>query len=400
MKTQSKIDLIAEFFITKDNTFNLDEAIKLSGKFAGICYDKEGFAHLVNEPDEKTMRRVDMTINNGHHSVYDHIYIKFNLQNIPKALAMVLNNEKQYTTSEKSARYTPVIRNENSLISETEEKLYNKWLEIFISKIKDVYGEIYPDSKIKKLAQENARYLVSVFMPTQMIYTTSLRQINYIASWMLKYIKNINEQSTDFEKKLASSMQDFIEKLKAINVLEPALMKNEKNRQISLFKENLEQVELYFGDVYSTTYKGTLAQLAQAQRHRTLDYRMEFLTNKEYFIPPIIANDQVLVNEWLHDMNLVRNYTPQGELVRINERGTYENFILKCEERLCSAAQLEIMIQTRETLLKYKDALFEKDSHLAEDIQNYTHGARCTFPGFKCTENCHFTEGKKLTRRI
>lgn len=400
MKNQSKIDLVAEFFIKKDDTFDLDEAIKLSGKFAGICYDKEGFAHLVNEPEEKTMRRVDMTINNGHHSVYDHIYIKFDLQNIPKALAMVLNNEKQYTTSEKSARYTPLIRKENSLISETEERLYNKWLEIFQLKIKDAYGNFYPDSKIKKLAQENARYLVSVFMPTQMIYTTSLRQINYIASWMIKYIKNTNEFSEEYEKKLAKSMKDFIEELERINVLEPALMRNEKNRSLSLFGNNLDKVEIHFGDVYSTTYKGSLAQLAQAQRHRTLDYRMEFLKEKEYFIPPIIADDKHLVDLWLHDMNLVKDVTPQGELVKISERGTYENFILKCEERLCSAAQLEIMKQTKETLLKYKEALEKKESYLAEDIKNYCHGARCTFPEFICTENCHFIEGKKLTRRI
>ena len=79
-----------------------EEAIKLGGKIAGICYDKEGFEHLDSEPEEKTMRRVNMTLNNGHHSVYDHINISFNIQNIPKILAMILNNEKIYNKSEKS----------------------------------------------------------------------------------------------------------------------------------------------------------------------------------------------------------------------------------------------------------------------------------------------------------
>ena len=116
-------------YLTEKGTFDKESALNLSGKIAGVCYDKEGFSHLENEPVEKTNRRIDMTLNNGHHSVYDHINISFNLQNIPKILAMVLNNEHQYTTSEKSARYTPVERKDGSVITETEEVLYNKWIE-------------------------------------------------------------------------------------------------------------------------------------------------------------------------------------------------------------------------------------------------------------------------------
>ncbi|MEG2283364.1 MAG: hypothetical protein RSB99_01910, partial [Bacilli bacterium] len=139
---------------------------------------------------------------------------------------------------------------------------------------------------------------------------------------------------------------------------------------------------------------------AQAHRHRTLDYQMELLENKEYFIPPIIANDQMLVDEWLGDMYQVRSINPQGELVQINEVGKYDDFILKCKERLCSAAQLEIMLQTRETLLKYKKALEESNNPLLQDIENYSHGARCTFPDFTCTSDCKFPQGKILTRKI
>ena len=372
-QTKIKVGILPNQFLKSDGTFDKDEAIKLSGKIAGVCYDKEGFAHLENEPEEKTMRRVDMTLNNGHHSVYDHILINFNLQNLPKILAMVLNNEHQYTTSEKSARYTPVVRKEGSIITEDEETLYNKWIDIFKIKIKSQYGNIYNDAKIQKLAQENARYLVTVFMPTQMIYSTSLRQINYIASWMQNYIEN---------------------------VLEEGLLKNEKYRSLSLFGKDLDKKEEHFGDVYSTLYKGSFAQLAQAHRHRTLDYQMEMLNEKEYFVPPIIADDQMLVDEWLGDMQIVRGVNPQGELAKISEVGKYEDFILKCKERLCTAAQLEIMLQTRETLLKYKKALEKSNSPLAKDIEKYSHGARCTFPDFNCSSDCKFGEGKTLVRKI
>ena len=394
-----KIGILPNQFLNSNGTFNKKEAIKLSGKIAGVCYDKEGFSHLENEPEEKTIKRVNLTLNNGHHSVYDHININFNLENIPKILAMVLNNEHQYTTSEKSARYTPVVRQDNSIITETEEKLYNKWIEIFKIKIKNKYGNIFNDSKIQKLAQENARYLVTVFMPTQMIYTTSLRQINYIASWMKNYINNI-DKTNEFQLKLSNYMKDFILELDRLNVLEPALMNNEKYRKLSLFGNNLNQKKEYFGDIYLTVYKGTFAQLAQAHRHRTIDYQMEFIPEKQYYIPPILLDDKNLVIEWLSDIQMVKNITPQGELILISESGKYEDFILKCKERLCSSAQLEIMEQTKETLLKYQASLEKRNSSLANDIKKYNHGARCTFPDFKCNSDCKFQEGKKLIRKI
>lgn len=399
VNTKMNIGILPNLYLKENGTFDKEKAMKLSGQIAGVCYDKEGFSHLENESEEKTMRRVKMTLENGHHSVYDHISISFNLQNIPKILAMVLNNEHQYTTSEKSARYTPVVRGDESIITEAEEKLYNKWIDIFKKKIHASYGDIYNESKIQKLAQENARYLVTVFMPTQMIYTTTLRQINYIASWMQEYINHASMDNS-FEVRLVVYMSQFINELDKINVLEDGLMKNEKYRSISLFGKNLLNKEEIFGDVYSTHYKGTFAQIAQAHRHRTLDYQIELLDKKEFFIPPIIMDEPVLVNEWLADMELVKVVNPQGELVVINEQGKYEDFILKCKERLCTAAQLEIMQQTKETLLKYKSSLEKINHPLAHDIEKYSHGARCTFCDFQCSSDCKFKEGKKLVRKI
>ena len=51
-------------------------------------------------------------------------------------------------------------------------------------------------------------------------------------------------------------------------------------------------------------------------------------------------------------------------LVKVNERGTWENFVLKCTERLCGAAQLEIMDQTKLILDKY----IEKTKNDNEEI--------------------------------
>lgn len=124
------------------------------------------------------------------------------------------------------------------------------------------------------------------------------------------------------------------------------------------------------------------------------------LDKKEYFVPPIILDDQILVDEWLNDMEYVKDVNPQGEIVKVSEMGKYEDFVLKCKERLCSEAQLEIMLQTKENLIKYKKELEKANNPLTLDIEKYSHGARCTFPDFCCAEDCKIKEGKTLIRKI
>ena len=237
-------------------------------------------------------------------------------------------------------------------------------------------------------------------MPTQMIYTTSLRQINYMASWIASYIEDNKNNLNYFESKLSKAMGEFLKELERLNVLVPELMSNEKHRKLSLFGSNLEQISELFSNVYETTYMGSFASLAQAQRHRTLDYQMEMLDKKEYYVPPILENDSYLKDEWLEDINKVGGVIPQGELILISEMGKYEDFILKCKERLCSAAQVEIMHQTRDTLLRYKKYLEEHNNALASDITKYSHGPRCTFPDYECPSDCKLGPVKRLDRRV
>lgn len=392
-----EIDLLPNYYV-KDNSFNLDDALLLGGKIAGICYSKNGFATLINESQEKTLRRVDMTINNGHHSVYDHIFISMNIKNIPKILSMVINNEKEYTTSEKSLRYTSLLNSDN--LSFEEEELYSKWINIFKEEISKVYSSEFSETKILKLAQENARYLVSIFVPTEMIYTTSLRQINYLASWMKKYSETNIDSFDDFKKRLSFAMIELVNELNNKNLLVPGLLKNEKNRSFSLFGKDLESKKEYFDEVYQTNYLASYSEVAQAQRHRTINYQIENTFDNKFYIPPIIENNESLKYIWLNDISILKDNYPQGELVYVNERGTYEDFILKCKERLCSCAQIEINNITRDTLLKYRDFLKDNNAELYNDIIKYTKGARCTFPDYKCSEDCHFKEGKILTRKI
>ena len=365
----------------------------LSGKAAGVCYMPATFDELLKEEKTKTVKRINQTKDSGHHSVYDHNNITLYLDGIPKIVAMIINNEKQYTTSEKSARYTKMQ------LTAKEQLIYDKWLEMFKNRIAKKYKAEYPqfftDGKIEKLAQENARYLISVFTPTSMVYTTTYRQFNNLIAFVESFIKRDNKSA--FELALVPHLEELAYKLKELPYCDEKLSENAKCRNFSLFAQN--KVEEYFGDAYATTYKASFAELAQAQRHRTISYSMRVLEN-EYYIPPIIQDSPDLCDLWISDIKSLGDIYPQATLLEINEMGTLDSFILKMKERKCTFAQLEINQVTNDTLKKYEYALRLKIHSRAEELINYTKGSRCTFPDFKCTAPCGFALGINETRLI
>ena len=365
-----------------------EEAILFSGKSAGICYMPDTIETLFNESDEKSMKRAKNTLKSGHHSVFDHVTYNLSLNNIPKILAIILNNEGIYTTSEKSARYTKMQA------SPKEKELYEKWIEIYQKEIQ----KQYPDMKEKqtlKLAQENARGLISIFTPaTSMEYTVSFRQINYILHFFKNYIEK--EPDTLFNKKLKPVLQEFINKMQEFIV--PELNADFKNRELSLFAKREYKEE--FGECYCATYEGTFSQYAQAQRHRTLRYNLMIPEEFKCYIPKIIRENEALVSEWKKDMDYLKDEYPQGMIVKIAERGTVDDFILKCKERLCGCAQLEIMLQTKETLDKYIESTEKTNKEVYNYLKQYESGVRCMFKDFTCTAPCIWGPKGALTRKI
>jgi len=379
-----KIKVIAStkvgYFLTKE------AAVDFSGKSAGICYLPDTLEKLFVEPVERTVKRANGNIVSGHHSVFGHPTYNLTLEGVPKILAMILNNEKKYNTSEKSARYTIMEP------SEEERVLYEKWITIYQEQISKSYPN-FDEKRVKKLAQENARYLISVFTPaTVMEYTVDFVQLNYIINWSKDYIEK--EKETPFSLKLKEELKEFLDALPDLEV--EGLDSRVKNREFSLFARRSNRDE-EFGENYSVNYLASFAQLAQAQRHRTLSYEMTLLDTPMYYIPPIIRNTD-FEKEWLEDISSLQEYFPQGMLVQVNERGTIENFVLKCTERLCGCAQLEIMQQTEITMKRYLDAVKDKTA-LYNYLLPYSKGARCTFPGWKCNSPCIFG-GKNAMHRI
>jgi hypothetical protein len=385
-KNSIEIDVIAS---TKPSyEISKKDSLLLGGRCAGVCY-LSGKRDVFKEEKERTLKRIDLTLTNGHHSVYEHTSITLHIKNLPKILSIFLVSEKQYSASIKSGRYTKMDK-----VSDKERKLYDKWIKKFEKRIKQVYPEI-PDRLLKKLAMENSRYIISVFTPTQGIYTLNIRQLNYIIHWFEDYIEQNRDRKNYFTENLIKSMEEFIDATSQYYIED---MVSGKNRSLSLFKKPHISYNEYFGDTYSTNYKCSFVQLEQILRHRTINYTLLDDISKppeKFFIPPILKESK-LEQQWLEDLDSVKELYPNATLFEINERGIVENFIMKCYERLCGNAQLETMLQTKKILKKY---IKNTKGELKTELKKYLKTS-CLYPDKECKSPCIWGSKRGINRKI
>ena len=449
-----------------------DEMKVLSGKAAGVCYMPDDYFENGVQDEEKARKRAEMTSKSGHHSVFDHGHLTFVIKT-NKMMAMILNSLGVYTTSEKSARYTKMQPE-----TELELQLYNKWKakiqELILAKypdtdddvlntrmrkalnIDDKSEKVVKDGKLlvnnirladeiletnkksdtlpsMKLAMENARYMISVFTPTTMMYTISYRQLCLTINYLHNLVINLEHSNEDFDKKLLPYVKELEKEFR--DIVGNEAINDNKNQHIRFLegqhlgdvvkdKEGKDKFipfkdattrfiekSTVIGDSYTVVYNGSLAMLAQAQRHRTLRYTM-YLNKKalnKYYVPPIVE-DAGLEEDWLKDIESVAYCIPQGTMVRITEQGLFEDFALKCKERMCGRAQLEIMKSTAWLVNLFSansDKLCYANRELLNNITIEVDGskmkeacARCQFKDFKCTEGCQWGAKNALSRLI
>ena len=426
----------------------------LSGKAAGVCYMPDDYTENGIQDKEKALTRASGNSASGHHSVYEHGYISM-IVKTSKMMCMILNSLGVYTTSEKSARYTK-MQPETVL----ELELYNKWKDIIrelilakypntddtllntrlnkklgvenIKLVKD--GKLYLDeqglnlldnnekllnaadvlAELKKsvtlpsykLGQENARYMISVFTPTTMLYTVSFRQLHLVHDYLYKLEINLAENKETFKDKFSAKLLEHVKEFRKEieDIITTFRIKENKNQNIRFLeyqhkgdligithrkykdieKDENKRVEMLetgkkevIGDSYTLIYTGSLAMLAQAQRHRTIRYTMYMKEVGQFgfYVPPIVE-DAGLEDEWLKDIESVAYCTPQGTVVRITEQGIFEDLVLKCKERLCGRAQLEIANSTKANLEKFTtldgiNNLSPMNIKLLESIKNF-----------------------------
>ncbi|VVB77612.1 Thymidylate synthase ThyX [uncultured archaeon] len=361
-----------------------EEFLKFSQDAARVCYSEKDWDEIIEEPPNPDL--TNRIKKGGHHSPYEHIWLNFYIT-APKAFVMVLNNEKQYVTSEKSARYTQM----KDVLPEQKEK-YDKWMEIFIPLIDKVYPALNDNNErsngIKKLAQENARYMTSVFTPTKMLHTINLRQLNFFIYEFERFIFE-NQNGNEFNKRLSQNMEEFLEQTKEFRIED---LKNQTDRHLSFFGKPVEEK---FGDKYSTNYLMSFAGLAQAQRHRTIEYhiskKIDLGAAEGFFIPEIISSDKELLHEWHKDLeHISREDFPQAQLLLVSEMGSLRNFRSKMILRLCGHAQYEIMRNTLGTAEEYSKARPEIKEWMKP---------KCS-QRMKCAGGCVWKSGMALERVI
>ncbi len=371
---------------SSDRDVVLQGLFKFSRDCARICYTEKDFDEVMKEPYNQELV-FDRLLPSGHHSVFEHINFSFSLSGYPKIMAMIFNNEKQYATSEKSARFTQMQEAEPE-----QRKKYEKWMEILQPEIAKIYPNIPEgrDTAITKLGQENARYMTSVFTPTKWVYTTNWRQLNFLMQSFGEFEEGLQHCDATLAERIVPWMQSFSEQASALRV---DGMDNQTDRHLSLFNPRL--VEEHFGDTYSTSYRMSFAGLAQAHRHRTINYHISDGTTLGgplgFFIPGIIKDNPELVAEWIEDLTEVASSDfPQAQLLRVNERGIIEDFRSKALLRMCGHAQYEIMRQTLETAGKYEQYQAEYSDGLK---------TKC-LQGIDCNSKCNWRGARALERRV
>ena len=391
--------------IAKTESMNKDVKINplvFAGQCGGVCYMPDTFEKLMEQPDEKHIKRAEGAIINTHLSLFGHEHLTLCISGLPKILAMVLNNIGSYNVSEKSGRYTRMDK-----IPENESKCYAKWYDIFVKLIKEKYN-FMTDNKTSKLAQENARYMSSVFTETTMMYTTSLLDILFIIS----NINKMKSNGTYFYNRLIGSMntlRDLLIKMLidtygeevSNKLLQINDMKHDGFTLLCNDEPSWSELNTTFGPTYFTKYEGTFTHLAQAQHHRTLDYVMYFNGEAKSFYVPEILRGTYYEDEWLSDITSLKDIIPQATLVKITETGTFDNFLMKIKERECTCAQLEINKQTILTHELFEQNAFMLTSAQAEKLEGYSSKIRCEFKNrFKCASPCQFKRDERKTRLI
>lgn len=292
-------------FLTFDGKIDLKQAFLYAGVKAAWCY-KPGTAtpESIRETSEKTLLKIGTgTWISDHGTPDEHQGVSVEITGLPKILCMILNDEHQYTTCERSLRYTKL--KDSPMISDLEISLYNKWYDIFYSIFESKYWDFFvanakgdtqaekeTNAKIDmgKMSQENARQFVSVLVPTSISYTAPWYQWQKIVNFLLNMVECPPNELAKIASPYAMELVDQLIDLGVIVTTKEAikvypelgaditdgrelLYKNNKDVKLSLFAENNEFSGIdkpnEFGATINYNSELTYSAFAQGHRHRT-----------------------------------------------------------------------------------------------------------------------------------
>lgn len=410
-------------FLNKFGGIDLKQAFIYSGIKAAWCY-KPGSAtpDSIRSMSEDTLLRIGIeTFLNDHGTPDEHYEISVEITEIPKLLCMILNDEHQYTTCERSLRYTKV--KESEYITDLEVAKYNKWYNLNLEMFKNNYYDWFlkvnkNDDKMalkdmEKKAGENARNFVSILTPTSIAYTAPWYQWQKIATYLLDMA---NSPKTNLEKLAAPYAFELVSKLIDLNVVvlteivdvlypdfktknnfyKKFLYTNNKGIKLSMFAHNNPFSGINkpneFGSSISYNSFMSIAACAQAQRHRTCDFEFQEMKEFKFYIPEFIKNTEY-EQEYIKDMLEVKHLYPQGQMLNFNLISSLKNIIwFMGQERACEKAQQEIANWYVNIFLPDIIKGLEEKSEYQEEVnvlkRNYLNKCRCAYPNYHCPSPC------------
>jgi len=435
-----EIRLSKEQYYIKDGKFDQLEALKTAGLKAAVCFKQGDITpwDVREESEETLVRRGIDTILSDHVTPSQQVPISLEMYGIPKIICMYLNNLGMQAADERSLRYTEIIESEylKDYISDSEIKIYSKWLKVLQEVLWKDYKDFFlktnnNDEKkariaIKKIAQENARSHVSVFMPTSLTYTSNFSELNKLCLQIERTLEC--DTNSELENMAWMYLFEFKEKLKQLKVvitnediwrIAPKVAemrnipknsdysyKNPKNLELNLFANKNKFSGIYGPDEFGVSMHATrpisFAGFAQLQRHRTLDTEIFIPDDKfEFFIPEFIKPYNNLVEEWVRDGNYIHTITyPQGQIIDVAMETTLKKLIKYVgSERACNAAQYEIAKFYMELLRDYSLTLLHDGKvHLYEQTKPYIGKYRCLTKNYKCPTPC--PGGPRMDRKF
>ncbi len=417
-------------FLTENGLLDQKQAFIYSGIKAAWCF-KPGDAtpESIRSMDKDALLRMGLeTFINDHGTPDEHYQVSIEITGIPKLLCMILNDEHQYTTCERSLRYTKV--KESEYITPLEVKLYNKWyninLEIFKTKYYDWFLKVNKNDVTEALkdmgkkSQENARNFVSVLTPTSIAYSAPWYQWQKIAVFLLDMA---NYPNTNLEKMIAPYAHDFVKQLIDLKIVvltkDAALLYPELKPKMNLNKEifysNNKGIKLSmfadnnpfsgidkpneFNAAINYNSQMSISACAQGHRHRTGYWEFKEMDEYVYIIPEFIKGTQY-ESEYIKDMLEVKGLFPQGQMIRFNLISSLKNIILYMgQERACERAQQEIENWYVNTLLPDIVKGLEKRPEYQKEYvllkTGYLNRCRCAYPNYNCPNPCGHPRTKR-----
>lgn len=196
------------------------EPEKIAASAAKLCYSSSDILSIKNGlTDEKNADYIDMLVSIGHESVMEHVSFTFGIEGISRACSHQLVRHRIASYSQKSQRYvnenafdyvTPPCIAGNSEANDEFERMMTE-INSSYAKIADLLTESHAkqfitegmdeksaNSKARKLANEDARFILPNACETQIVVTMNVRSLfNFFrhrccnrAQWEIRAVAN------------------------------------------------------------------------------------------------------------------------------------------------------------------------------------------------------------------